>query len=179
MSDAKIRRMSLKNLVKSLEDRSIHLDDASEFFVEFSESEMVDLIFGKLTAKDNQDDTIIARGSSVRKVLGGISPICISKKHILGIESNKDGTYTVNMSAPWIKKFEISVDDFTNGVPRFFRSAAAMEISGAKSYGFVTNPFFENYRMRVGRIWLLEISKVYEYKQQRSGTKSIFSVVDS
>jgi hypothetical protein len=175
-----MRRLSLKNLTERLKKLNIDPDKLDNFFVEFDESALVDLIFGKLTAKENQETTIVMRTTALRKVLGGISTQSISRGLLDGIESNSDGTCTVDMSADWIRHFQITAQDFQKGTTKFVKTAEVKEILGysRKSNGITSLSFFKDeHKLRVGRIWLIDINRVYELKLHRDGKRTQLSVV--
>tara|TARA_R110002074_G_scaffold116903_8_gene248497 strand:- start:8314 stop:8802 length:489 start_codon:yes stop_codon:yes gene_type:complete len=148
------------------------IDEMGEFFVEFEDSKMVDQFFGKLSAKktetnEHEQNIIVVRLKDACSVIGGVSGLHLHRNNVPGIECNKDGKVTIDMSTDWIKKFKITEEDFRNGTKKLLRTGPAQKILELSSNSFVRNSYFKERAVKFGKLWVVDAEAVQEYNGSR------------
>ena len=167
----KKRRVLLSTLIKTLEYHQMDINEMGDFFVEFQESKMVDQFFGKLSAKTreevNDEELIVVRNRLIRPVIGNVSNLHLLRGMVPGIEPNKDGSCTIDMTTEWIVKFGITEEDFRNGNRRLMLAPDAQKLLKMSSNSFVNNRFFKDKTTKFGKIWAIDYTAVEQYKENR------------
>ena len=165
-----LRKVGLNTLLTQLDKLEVDKNDYDNFLVEFDESMLVDLMFGsfteKLSASSDEPNIVVVKTRNACKVLGGIVGQTIARERVLGMKFGGDGTVTVDISTPWIVNRGITADDFIEGNQKFYKSKEALRVLGFKSYGSLTDRTrFDNYRIKVGRIYLFDMWAIEEFKE--------------
>ena len=165
-----LRKVGLNTLLTQLDKLEVDKNDYDNFLVEFDESMLVDLMFGsfteKLSTSSSEPNIVVVKTRNACKVLGGIAAQTIARERVSGMKFGGDGTVTVDMSIPWIVNRGITANDFIEGNQKFYKSKEAMQVLELKSYGSLTDqPRFDNYKMKVGRIYLFDMWAIEEFKE--------------
>lgn len=170
-----IRELGLSNLISRLQINGIPKDKYDNFLVQFEETKLFDMIFGDFTNRQDNTDAkssiLVVKTKNARSVLGGTSAQSISRNLVSGMIINGDGTVTIDMNTDWIVSRNITVNDFLTGKQRFFKTTDAVKFLGFKTNSAITdNRHFDDYKLKVGRVWLIEYDAVLQYRDNREIT---------
>ena len=171
MNNSNKRITSLSMFLKLCNNNDIKPSMYDQVTIEFDESMFLDRVLGNMTRIDdyqeNETNLIVVKTGRVKEVLGGISSSPLSNNNVPNIKFNRDGTCTIDMSADWIKTFNITEQDFRDGNKKFMKSAEAASVAGLKKSGgasITENQEFFNHRMKIGAVWLFDKEAVEYYK---------------
>ena len=166
------RTIDLKTLLTMLENLGIQPKFYDTYMVDIDDTSFMDSLLGRFTRLSDENaqrpNLLVAKTRNVKKVLGGISDSPISNARIDGIVSNRNGTCSIDMSADWIRKFNVTREDFLEGNERFLKSKQAAQRVNAKNSGgasITEKKEFFNHRFKVGTIWLFSVDAITAFNR--------------
>ena len=166
------RTIDLKSLLHMLKALGISENSYDNYMVDIDDTSFMDSMLGRFTRLSEENaqrpNLLVAKTRNVKKVLGGISDSPISNARIDGIVTNRNGSCTIDMSADWIKKFNVTREDFLEGNEKFLKSKQAAERVNAKNSGgasITEKKEFFDHRFKVGTIWLFSVDAIAAFNQ--------------